>query len=179
MNREELIQACRQWIIACTGLDGGVVYVAHEANAPPDRPCISVQLISPGDRLGFDGGQTTTTAGGASGTMARTIYGQRVATVRFSAYGSGGYDLLEKIRAGEARYDLQETATTLLISPQLGDPQEVPAPREDGTFEPRAIATARIGYVATSSEDVTPVDTATGSGESGGDFEFSTTHDLT
>ncbi len=179
MTREELIQACRQWVIACTGLDGSVVYVAHQTTAPPARPCISVQLITPGARKGHDGGQVTITAGGASGTMTRTILGQRVATVRFSAYGAGGYDLLEKMRAAEARYDLQETAETLLISPRLDDPQEVPSPREDGTFEPRFIASAAVGYVATSVEDVTPVDTATGSGEAGDDFVFNTTHDLT
>lgn len=177
MTREELIQACRSWVISTTGLTGEVVYVMHEATAPPARPCIGVRLVTPGARLGHDGGQVSTTDTG-DGTMSRTITGQRVATVRFSAFGAGGYDLLEKMRAAEARFDMQQRATELLISPMLADPQEVPSPTEDGHFETRHIADCAVGYVASSTESVAPVDAAVGGGEPGDDFIFSTSTDV-
>lgn len=171
MTLEQLTQAARQYAISATGLPANKVYLEHTTTAPPERPCISLFVLTPGATRGTAAYATTSTAGSGDNVV-QQYAGERRARVRFSAYGATGYDLLEAMRRGEELESLRDRQRELLISFAMEQPQMVPELVDGQAFEERAIATAQIAYVARYTEEVTPADRFTGSSPAGEDFIF-------
>jgi len=177
MTYEEVLQAIRSYVITATGLDGAKVYVEHTTTAPPPRPCVSVHLRDPGRQRGVDGAYMTQTPSGADGAMLQRLYGTREATVVLSAYGVGGYDLLEAVRRATHTESGQERALELGLSVVSDAPRSVPAMIDGQAFEERFLADVRVSYTTVHDEAVQPVDVINGSAPAGEDFQFSVSVD--
>jgi len=177
MTFAELQQAFRDWTLTATGLAGSVVYWTHQDVPRPDGPCLSLHVRNPGRQRGHDGGHVSQTASGEDGEVERDFYGYREATVSLSAYGATAYDVIEALRRAVHTDTGQGRARELALAVLISDPQSVPAMVDGQRYEERVIADARVSYVATYTDVVTPIDTINAANEAGEDFIFSASVD--